>query len=326
MKNKLFFLIRLLTFNYYPFRKKKNSLLVLMFHQVNDKHSLFYPAVPTHVFKEICLFIQKHYDVIHFSDIEEYFSKKRTKPIAIITFDDGHLDILENAYPILKDLNLKFNINIDTEILETSKPQDFVRVYDILNTTKMDVFMNPDFMNAPIIVDKNQPINTENEFTTLLSGLSTKKRREFVEEMALKTGMDSNHFSKVLSIENLQFLNNSKLVEFGSHTHSHSILTKLSEDDLIHELKYSKEILEKIIDRKIDIIAYPNGMYNDNIDAIAKSIGYKFILKTNDEINIIDEAKMNENMYERINQYHQSLNLALAHTYGITKMIRKIIK
>jgi peptidoglycan/xylan/chitin deacetylase (PgdA/CDA1 family) len=287
---------------------------------------LFYPSVPVDVFREICHFFDKYYKVIHFSEIEDYFSKKNKKPAAIITFDDGLMDIHKYAFPILEEMNLKFNVNIDTEILETSKPQDFVRVYDMLNTTKIDSFMNRNFMESPIIIDKTHPINTENEFTDLLSKLSIKKRRQFVEEMSEISGMKSENFSKVLSIENIKELNKSGLVEFGSHSHTHSILTNLSEDELKIELKYSKSILENILEDKIDIIAYPNGVCNEKTDVFSKSLGYKYILKTNDKINFIDKKMIKEHCYERINQYHSSLNLSLAHTYGITRMIRKIIK
>lgn len=326
MKNRLFLLIRLLTFNYFPFRKRKNSLLILMFHQVNDNNPLFYPSVPISVFREICHFFDKYYEVIHFSEIEDYFSKKNNKPAVIITFDDGLMDIYKYAFPILKEMHLKFNVNIDTEILETSKPQDFVRIYDILNTTKIDSFINLNFMESPIIIDKTHPINTENEFTDLLSNLSVKKRRQFVEEMSEISGMKSENYSKVLSKKNIKELNNSGLVEFGSHSHTHSILTNLSEDELKIELEYSKSILENTLEDKIDIIAYPNGVCNDMIDNLSKSLGYKYILKTNDKINFVDKKLIKENCYERINQYHKSLNLSLAHTYGITHTIRKFIK
>jgi peptidoglycan/xylan/chitin deacetylase (PgdA/CDA1 family) len=323
MKNKLFYLLRILTCNYYPFRSKRNTLLVLMFHQVNDKNSLFYPAMPVQVFKELLEFIDKYYEVIHFSEIENYYSSRNKKPAAIISFDDGNFDILQNAYPILNKLNLKFNINIDTEILETGKSQDFVRAYDILNETKIDSFMNPKFMDKPIEINKKNPIETEFEFTELLSNLTTKKRREFIDEMATITGMDDHLFSKVLSKEDLRKLSESRLVEIGSHSHSHSILTKIPSEQVVYELKHSKEILEEITGKKIEVIAYPNGVFNNSIDELSIELGYKFILKTNDKINLITQTILDNKYFERVNQYHRSIELALAHTYGIIKFIKR---
>ncbi len=324
MKDKVLHLFRRMTFDFLPFRQKK-SILVLMFHQVNNDKALFYPAVPVHVFKEMCEFVQKYYEVLHFSEIDTYFSKPNKKPAAVITFDDGHYDILANAFPILKELGLKFNVNIDTEILETAKPQDFVRVYDILNQTKIDSFENRKFMKEVVQIDMQRPINTESVFTALLSELPKDKRREFVVEMGEITGMKDADYSKMLSQSDLKELNKSGLVEFGSHSHSHAILTKLTRDDLEFELTHSKSVLEGIIEKEIDVIAYPNGKVNDEIEVLSKSLGYRFLLKTEDRINKVKNNGLGQGFY-RVNQYHQSTNMALAHTYGLQKIIKNMLK
>ena len=326
MKKSIFRLIRKLTLNYYPFRKNHDSLLILIFHKVNDDQDLFFPAVPVKAFEETCAFLQQYYEIIHFSEIEEYYSKVRKKPAAIITFDDGLFDIFENAFPILQKKQMKFNINIDTEILETNLPQDFVRVYDILNTTKINSFYNPNFMDEKLEINNSNSSNTEINFTQILSNLSTEKRRIFVEEMAELTNMEQDKFSKVLSIRNIGELKNSGIVEFGSHSHTHSLLTTISIDKVKYELEYSKEVLEKILGEKVNIIAYPNGESNEEIDTLAIDLGYSFLLKSNHEINEISKSTIERKSFERINQYHQSKEIILAHTFGIVKLLKKIVK
>ena len=145
-----------------------------MFHQVNDSNRTFYPAMPISVFKKICEYINSYYEVIHVSEIQNHFINS-SRPAAIITFDDGHFDILENAFPILSNLNMKFTINIDTEIIQTRKPQDFVRVWDILNQVEIDNYFNPSFMSEPIKIDRHNPMNTEREFTKTLASIQAGK-------------------------------------------------------------------------------------------------------------------------------------------------------
>ena len=106
MREKAFQLIRFLFLNYFFQRTRKNQLLILMFHQVNDSNRIFYPAMPISVFKKICEYINSYYEVIHVSEIQNHFINS-SRPAAIITFDDGHFDILENAFPILSNLNMK---------------------------------------------------------------------------------------------------------------------------------------------------------------------------------------------------------------------------
>jgi len=322
---KLFFAaLRLLTLNYYFQRKQKNSLLILMFHQINDKKNTFYPAMSVTAFSQLCRFIKSNYAVIHLSGIDAHFSKSN-KPAAIISFDDGHYDILENAYPVLSSLKMPFNINIDTEILETGKAQDYVRVYDILNHTSIDNYYNPKYMKKPIEVNRGNPMQTEQEFTYLLSGLTIEEKREVTEDLAKKASAKESDFSKMLSKEDVQWLSKQD-VEFGSHSHTHSILTKIPSEQAQFELNHSKEVLEKLTEKEVNVLAYPNGIYDASIEETAKQSGYSVLLQTKDQINEFVSGQQEPKSYTRVNQYHQSLDEALAHTYGMVNKLKKVLR
>lgn len=292
-----------------------------MFHQVNDKKTTFYPSMSVSAFKDLCIFTKANYTVIKLSEINSHFSKTN-KPAAVISFDDAHYDIIENAFPILSDLGLQFNVNVDTEVLETKKPQDFVRIYDILNQTSIESYINPKYMTKEIVINRLNPIVTENEFTALLSNLNTEQKREVTEDIANKAGMNDNAFSKMLSHQDINYLSQQN-VEFGSHSHTHSILTKLSVKQIEYELSHSKQILEDITKKKIEVLAYPNGLYNSEIEKSAQNTGYTILLQTDDKINHIQSNANKVNSYKRINQYHQTLEEALAHTYGIMNYLKK---
>ena len=315
MKNFLFCVVRLLTFNFFLEKTKKNRLLVLMFHQVNNKNSIYYKGMPTNVFKELCLFIKKNYVVLLPSEVKKHF-KNNSKPAAIISFDDGHYDIIKNALPILKSLDLAFNVNIDTEILQTGKPQDFVRVYDILNYCNINSYYDSEFMKKPIEIDRFNSVKVEKRFTDILSKLSIKKRRQFVDRMAVDSKMSDTNYSKMLSVNDVKMLSKYK-VEFGSHSYSHPILTNLTSKELHFELTTSKKHLEKITNKKVNILAYPNGIYNEEVENIAKGLGFKTLLQTGDKINKINKKEEDFESWKRINQYHQTLSGALAHIYGV---------
>jgi peptidoglycan/xylan/chitin deacetylase (PgdA/CDA1 family) len=66
-------------------------------------------------------------------------------------------------------------------------------------------------------------------------------------------------------------------ISFGSHTISHRILAGLSEEDIIREIKGSKDILESQLDNKINSFAYPVGTradFDDEIVEIVKAHKY----------------------------------------------------
>ena len=60
-------------------------------------------------------------------------------------------------------------------------------------------------------------------------------------------------------------------MSIGSHSHYHSDLTKLSENNLINELDFSKKILEDKFNNNNNIFCYPYGKVND--------IAYNFVKK-----------------------------------------------
>ncbi len=75
--------------------------------------------------------------------------------------------------------------------------------------------------------------------------------------------------------EQLKELSNSEYVEIGSHTVSHVKLDELDYKEQEKQLKESKESLEKLLNKKINTIAYPYGSYNkDTLKIVSKYYDY----------------------------------------------------
>lgn len=64
-------------------------------------------------------------------------------------------------------------------------------------------------------------------------------------------------------------------VEFGSHTHSHRDLSRLSYNEIEEELSRSKSILETLTGKEVRHIAYPFGRGDRRIAEIARRLGYR---------------------------------------------------
>ena len=91
-----------------------------------------------------------------------------------------------------------------------------------------------------------------------------------------------------LSEEQLKEIADSKLVSIGSHTHNHNVLKDLSEEQIEYELKTSKEILEKIINKKVRTISYPTGAYDDRVLKLAEKY-YDYGINTNPDIQFMKD-------------------------------------
>lgn len=69
-------------------------------------------------------------------------------------------------------------------------------------------------------------------------------------------------------------------MEIGSHTLSHTDLTKLSKAKMIKEITESKRILESITGTKVTTFAYPAGRFNSTVIKAVKDGGYQGAVTT----------------------------------------------
>lgn len=76
--------------------------------------------------------------------------------------------------------------------------------------------------------------------------------------------------------QQLKEISNSQLFTIGAHGLAHKKMNKLNREELIIELKESKDMLEKELDYKINSMAYPSGKYNNLVLEEVKKAGYKF--------------------------------------------------
>ncbi len=319
-REQVFRAIRLSLGNFYFQRRKSKALFVLMFHQVNDDKVKYYPGVPIAVFDGVCRFLRENIKVILFSEVNDHF-RKSTKPAAIISFDDGSADIREHVFPIIRKYDLKLNVNIDTEILETGVPQDNLRIYATLNSTKAKQYTNLHFFDTAISLTEPNPYTTERKFSKLLSKIDHESRRELSEDVLRQLGGRRADYPRVLTKADLKELAEEG-VEIGSHSHTHSILTNLTPEEVDHELTLSKSILEDVCDMKIDVLAYPNGMVNPAVAAAASRAGYRYLLETGDTANSISQIPMPA--FSRINMYPRTTEESLAQLFGVYQAIRRL--
>lgn len=78
-----------------------------------------------------------------------------------------------------------------------------------------------------------------------------------------------------LTINELKEISAFKNVDIGSHTVSHPHLTKLNDNEVMHELLDSKHFLEDLLGKSITLFSYPYGDYDIRIRNLVEAAGYK---------------------------------------------------
>lgn len=102
------------------------------------------------------------------------------------------------------------------------------------------------------------------------------KKYGFTAVLFLYTDLvESKQTSLALNWDDVRALKESGMFEIESHTVTHSDLNKLSNDQLQRELRESKRIIFEKVGVTTDTLAYPNGVFNDNVIKAMKNLGYK---------------------------------------------------
>lgn len=98
------------------------------------------------------------------------------------------------------------------------------------------------------------------------------KKYGFTATIFLVTNLVGND-NRFMSWDQVREMQRAGIV-FGSHTVNHAVLTKLSPEDAIQELKGSRQVMQKELGEAPRYFAYPTGAYNLQIEELVRQTGY----------------------------------------------------
>jgi peptidoglycan/xylan/chitin deacetylase (PgdA/CDA1 family) len=84
----------------------------------------------------------------------------------------------------------------------------------------------------------------------------------------------NGQFDRLLNEHQIHEMQQSVLIEFGSHTMNHKNLLRVDVSEAKQEITDSKKRVKEIIGRECKAFAYPYGKYDQNIATLVKEAGY----------------------------------------------------
>ena len=265
------------------------------------------------IFEKQISFIKENFTPISINKISEQTDYKKKR--IVITFDDGYLDNLVNALPILKKYECPAIIYITTSFLDNKNDAWWFKIWELI-------------LNNDEITYKKNKFDTSNLekkrksysfFCKKIFLMKKKDQKIFFDDLIFAN--KTKTFEKkllFLSSDNLKYLNKEDLIEIGCHTHYHQNLNILNEEETTNEIKISKDILEKILQRKINHFSIPFGTkktYSNKTINIIASHGFKTNVTTNYDLfkkdNILKIPRIgigNDDVGSRLNSKLIGLN------------------
>mgnify|MGYP003439152040 FL=1 len=164
------------------------------------------------------------------------------------------------------------------------KPKDFEKQMNWFYKNNWKSFTISELVKLDEIPKKSFVVTFDDGFEdNFLNAFLILKKYNFKATIYLVPNQKTNHWeekntsvlSNLLNNEQILQMQNSGLIEFGSHTLSHVNLSTINDEQLLNELKKSKEEVEKITNQECEAFAYPYGKFDDNIVNSVKRVGYK---------------------------------------------------
>jgi len=272
---------------------RSTLLRVLVYHRVRqvDQTFRFDPELVSATCEEFSWqmrYLQNHATPISFRELAAIVDGELPCPPnpAIVTFDDGFDDNFLNAYPILRALGVKATMFVVTDYVGSRRAFWFDQVTHVLSVAQAGSYDVPQPGRAP--VELVVPVGLDERRALarrMKAGLKSGSNDELVEcvdalsrTLGVPAAVDDPD-SRPFGWEELAEMASSGLIEFGSHSKTHCILSQVNRANLIEELQVSRDRVRRATGEACTVIAYPSGgrdSYSDAVIGAIRDAGYRF--------------------------------------------------
>lgn len=275
----------------------RKKLIILAYHgftETNSSGAENYLGlhIDKEAFRRQIKYLKKNYKIITLYEAIDIIKNKKEFPknTVVLTADDGYQSNYTLAYPVLKELSVPMTIFITT---------NFVDNKEFLWTDKLEFAVNNTMTERLVIIidkidyklslkDVKLKINSLEKIKRKLKQLSNDYRVSVIEEIEDKLKIKLNQDNapelyKPLSWNEIKEMQDSGLVDIGSHTHTHLILSQCGSKQIYDELSSSKKLIAEKLQIKTKLFAYPNGQakdFNKEVVDNLKKLGYECAVST----------------------------------------------
>ena len=275
-------------------RRPRNSAIILLYHSISDESCPWGLAVSPANFEAHLELLSRRSRVLSLDELTTALDRGQLPKNAVaITFDDGYVDNLNTARPLLEHYQLPATVFVPAGLVGSRRRfwwDELARL--TLSSIELPHVVSLDIagrkfsfdLGPEARLDGSQSAHGDWQFHEpaptrrhlLLQTLWERLQRSSnavrwralceLREQA-QTGMNDEPRRRVMNASETLGLVQGGLIEVGAHTMTHPLLSQLSRADQAHEITASKAELERIIDRPVSHFAYPHGGPGDYTQA-----------------------------------------------------------
>ncbi len=236
------------------------------------------------------------YEVWSFDDALALLAGERPAPerdVAVVTFDDGYRDVLENAAPLLAARGMPATIFVTSGVTETGTPLPHDRLFALVRRAR-DRGLRllgsavPDRLSWPLAradlaLGGGDLLGATD---ALLGGMNSSDADLVGDALAARLGEpEGDELPPLAGWKDLELLVERGFT-IGAHGVAHGQLPLEDEDRLTEELATPRAVIARHLGVPPSILAYPGGRYDARVVSAARTVGYVAAVTTEDRRNV----------------------------------------
>lgn len=269
----------------------RRSLRIIMYHRFPDASSSIEGL------EQQCRHYRQYYSPINMTEAVSALREHRALPenTLVVTVDDGHRDFYDVAWPIFKAYSIPVIIYLVTDFVDqvTWLWPDCIE-YAVQSTNKA-------LLQLPVDGSRNAclPLKSAADRAVAIQVIKTEaKRRTHRDRIALVqdllnllnvslTERPASDYC-ALSWDDVRELATAG-VEFGVHTKSHPLLSKVDDEELEPQILTAQRHIESELNRPVRHFCYPSGDFDDRSEKIVRD-NFDSAVTTVRGINALDKV------------------------------------
>lgn len=227
---------------------------ILMYHNFSGQEETDPDALNVEGIRCQFTYLRRHFQVVPLLRLAEQLAsgRKLDRHMVALTIDDGRRGCYEFLFPLLQEFGLPATFFVVSS---------FIRGEDWIWTDKVIWLSEQSRPPQELVLSKLETVFRS------LNRMRPEQRNARIEAMAKSAGVT---FPKTIpakympcSWSELREMADSGLMEIGSHTVTHPILSSVTDEESWDELTRSRAQIEEGIGRTVNCFCYPNGMPGD---------------------------------------------------------------
>jgi peptidoglycan/xylan/chitin deacetylase (PgdA/CDA1 family) len=250
----------------------RQKTIILVYHGITAESSFLglFNHAGLHVnidkFVEQMQHVRGKYNVI---SLTEFLSANRNRSrlprySVVLTFDDGYENNYTQAFPILSRWRLPATIFLATHYIGRN---------DLFWSDRLELLFSSDECLSRILPrvtqlrpENNSPKALLQSLIVLCKSIADDQKVRLIEELenaCASVELPRPPDYRCLTWDQIREMCASGLIDIGSHTHNHVIMTRVTPDQACEQAATSKRVLHEAGGISTSLFSYPNGQYSD---------------------------------------------------------------